>query len=176
MLGFIVLLMLPASATLAPLFVLLSAIKLPGGDSLRLTLIGLMLAYGSGTLPFAIWNLKGYFDTVPKELEEAATIDGASVTQTFFRIIMPLSVPALAVTILFAFMSGWTEFILAWTFLESPHRFTLAMALRSMQGQFATPWSDFSALSIVMSLPIILLFFVLQRYLVGGLTVGGVKG
>jgi arabinogalactan oligomer/maltooligosaccharide transport system permease protein len=176
MLGFIVLLMLPASATLAPLYVLLSAIKLPGGDSLRLTLIGLMLAYGSGTLPFAIWNLKGYFDTVPKELEEAATIDGASVTQTFFRIIMPLSVPALAVTILFAFMSGWTEFILAWTFLESPHRFTLAMALRSMQGQFATPWSDFSALSIVMSLPIIFLFFLLQRYLVGGLTVGGVKG
>ena len=176
MLGFIVLLMLPASATLAPLYVLLSAIKLPGGDSLRLTLMGLMLAYGSGTLPFAIWNLKGYFDTVPKELEEAAIIDGASVTQTFIRIIMPLSVPALAVTILFAFMSGWTEFILAWTFLESPHRFTLAMALRSMQGQFATPWSDFSALSIVMSLPIILLFFLLQRYLVGGLTVGGVKG
>ena len=176
MLGFIVLLMLPASATLAPLYVLLSAIKLPGGDSLRLTLIGLMLAYGSGTLPFAIWNLKGYFDTVPKELEEAAIIDGASVTQTFIRIIMPLSVPALAVTILFAFMSGWTEFILAWTFLESPHRFTLAMALRSMQGQFATPWSDFSALSIVMSIPIILLFFLLQRYLVGGLTVGGVKG
>ena len=135
-----------------------------------------MLAYGSGTLPFAIWNLKGYFDTVPKELEEAAVIDGASITQTFIKIIMPLSVPALAVTVLFAFMSGWTEFILAWTFLENPHRFTLAMALRSMQGQYATPWSDFSALSIVMSIPIILVFFLLQRYLVGGLTVGGVKG
>jgi arabinogalactan oligomer/maltooligosaccharide transport system permease protein len=176
MLGFIVLLMLPASATLAPLFVLLSAIKGPGGESLRETLFGLMLAYGSATLPFAIWNLKGYFDTVPKELEEAARIDGASMTQTFIRIIMPLSVPALAVTVLFAFMAGWTEFILAWTFLENPHRFTLAMALRSMQGQYATPWSDFSALSIVMSVPIILIFFLLQRYLVGGLTVGGVKG
>lgn len=176
MLGFIILLMLPASATLAPLYVLLSAIKMPGGESLRLTLVGLMLAYGSGTLPFAIWNLKGYFDTVPKELEEAGLIDGASMAQIFLRIIMPLSVPALAVTILFAFMSGWTEFILAWTFLEKPARFTLAMALRSMQGQFATPWSDFSALSIVMSIPIILLFFLLQRYLVGGLTVGGVKG
>jgi arabinogalactan oligomer/maltooligosaccharide transport system permease protein len=176
MLGFIVLLMLPASATLAPLYVLLSAIKLPGGESLRLTLAGLMLAYGSATLPFAIWNLKGYFDTVPKELEEASLIDGASMTQTFIKIIMPLAVPALAVTILFAFMAGWTEFILAWTFLETPSRFTLAMALRSMQGQFATPWSDFSALSIVMSVPIILLFFALQRYLVGGLTVGGVKG
>jgi arabinogalactan oligomer/maltooligosaccharide transport system permease protein len=177
MLGFIVLLMLPASATLAPLFVLLSQIRLPGSDeSLRLSLAGLMLAYGSGTLPFAIWNLKGYFDTVPRELEEAALIDGASMTQTFIRIIMPLSVPALAVTVLFSFMSGWTEFILAWTFLENPSRFTLAMALRSMQGQFATPWSDFAAMSILMSIPIVFLFFVLQRYLVSGLTVGGVKG
>jgi arabinogalactan oligomer/maltooligosaccharide transport system permease protein len=177
MLGFIVLLMLPSSATLAPLFVLLSQLKLPGStESLRLTLIGLMLAYGSGTLPFAIWNLKGYFDTVPRELEEAALIDGASMTQTFIRIIMPLSVPALAVTVLFAFMSGWTEFILAWTFLEDPSRFTLAMALRSMQGQFATPWSDFAAMSILMSIPIVILFFLLQRYLVSGLTVGGVKG
>ncbi|MDD3825075.1 MAG: ABC transporter permease subunit [Anaerolineae bacterium] len=175
MLAFIVLLMLPASATLAPLFVLLSQVRI-GDESLRLTLVGLMLAYGSGTLPFAIWNLKGYFDTVPRELEEAARIDGASMAQTFLRIILPLSVPAIAVTVLFAFMQGWTEFILAWTFLENPSRFTLAMALRSMQGQFATPWSDFAAMSILMSIPIVLLFFALQRYLVSGLTVGGVKG
>lgn len=103
-------------------------------------------------------------------------IDGATVTQTFIRVIMPLSVPALAVTILFSFMTGWTEFILAWSFLEDPSRFTLAMALRSMVGQFSTPWSDFSAMSILMSVPIIILFFLLQRYLVSGLTVGGVKG
>jgi arabinogalactan oligomer/maltooligosaccharide transport system permease protein len=175
MLGFIVLLMLPSSATLAPLYVLLSGIKF-GGESLRTSLFGLALAYGSGTLPFAIWNLKGYFDTVPKELEEAAMIDGCSLTQTFFRVMVPLSVPALAVTVLFAFMAGWTEFVLAWTFLEDPSRFTLPMALRSMQGQFATPWSEFAALSIVMTIPILILFFALQRYIVSGLTVGGVKG
>jgi arabinogalactan oligomer/maltooligosaccharide transport system permease protein len=175
MLGFIILLMLPSTATLAPLYVLLSQIRI-GAETLRTTLMGLMIAYAATALPFAIWNLKGYFDTVPKELEEAALIDGASVTQTFLLIILPLSVPALAVTILFSFMTGWTEFILAWTFLEDPSRFTLAMALRSMQGQFATPWSQFSALSILMSIPVVLLFFSLQRYIVSGLTVGGVKG
>ena len=113
---------------------------------------------------------------VPRELEEAARIDGASVAQTFFRIIVPLSVPSLAVTVLFSFMTGWTEFVMAWTFLENPSRFTLAMALRSMQGQFATPWSDFAAMSILMTIPIVIMFFLLQRYLVSGLTVGGVKG
>ena len=175
MLGFIILLMLPATATLAPLYVLLSQVRI-GDESLRTTLIGLMVAYASTALPFAIWNLKGYFDTIPKELEEAALIDGASVTRTFFSVILPLSVPALAVTILFSFMTGWTEFILAWTFLESPTRFTLAMALRSMQGQFATPWSEFAAMSILMTVPILILFFAFQRYIVSGLTVGGVKG
>ncbi len=175
MLGFVVLLMLPTTATLAPLYVLLSQLKF-GDESLRTTLAGLMIAYASGTLPFAIWNLKGYFDTVPKELEEAALIDGASVTQTFLQIIMPLSLPAMAVTVLFSFMTGWTEFVMAWSFLEDTSRFTLAMALRSMQGQFSTPWSQFSAMSILMSLPIVILFFALQRYIVSGLTVGGVKG
>lgn len=175
MLTFIVLIMLPASATLAPLYILLTQIKV-GNEPLRAMLPGLMIAYGSGALPFAIWNLKGYFDTVPRELEEAAIIDGANQFQVFYRIIMPLSTPALAVTILFSFMSGWTEFILAWTFLEDPSRFTLAMALRAMQGQFATPWSEFAALSILMSIPVVAIFFGLQRFIVSGLSMGAVKG
>lgn len=175
MLGFIVLIMLPASATLAPLYVLLTQIKI-GNEPLRASLPGLMIAYGSGALPFAIWNLKGYFDTVPRELEEAAIIDGANQFQVFHRIIMPLSTPALAVTVLFSFMAGWTEFILAWTFLENPSRFTLAMALRAMQGQFATPWSEFAALSILMSIPVVAIFFGLQRFIVSGLSMGAVKG
>lgn len=175
MLGFIVLLMLPSTATLAPLFILLSIIKI-NGEPLRSTLMGLMVAYGSSALPFAVWNLKGYFDTIPKELEEAALIDGCSVTTAFVKVIVPLSVPSLAITVLFSFMTGWTEFVLAWTFLENPSRFTLAMALRSMQGQYSTPWSDFAAMSILMSIPILIIFYSLQRYIVSGLTVGGVKG
>jgi len=175
MLGFIILMMLPSTATLAPLFVLLSLLKV-GGEPLRATLGGLMIAYGSSTLPFTIWNLKGYFDTIPKELEEAALIDGCSPTRAFFKVMLPLSMPALAITVLFSFMTGWTEFVLAWTFLENPSRFTLAMALRSMQGQYSTPWSDFAAMSILMSIPILLIFYLLQKYIVSGLTVGGVKG
>jgi len=175
MLGFLALLMLPATATIAPLYVLLTQIKI-AGEPLRATLLGLAIAYTSASLPFAIWNLKGYFDTVPQELEEAALIDGATITGAFIRVILPLSVPALAVTVLLGFMTGWTEFVMAWLFLESPERFTLAMALRSMQGQFTTPWSTFFALALVMSVPPVLLFFALQRYIVSGLTVGGVKG
>lgn len=181
LLGFVILLMLPATATLATLFVLLSslpAVRLLGGsegETLRQTLLGLSVAYASGTLPFAIWNLKGYFDTIPKDLEEAAMIDGASPTQAFLRVILPLSAPAIAVTVLFAFMAGWTEFALAWTFIEKVDRYTLAMALTSMIGDRTTDWAPFAAMSLVMSLPIVLLFFTMQRYIVGGLTAGGVK-
>jgi len=174
MIGFIALLMLPASATIGALYVLLSQIRI-GQETLRQMLPGLALAYASGTLPFCIWNMKGYFDTVPIELEQAAKIDGCSSTATFFRIILPLSLPALATTVLFSFMSGWTEFAMAWLLLEDPSRFTLAMALRSMQGQFSTPWSDFAAMSILMSIPIMILFFLAQRYIVSGLTAGSVK-
>jgi arabinogalactan oligomer/maltooligosaccharide transport system permease protein len=175
MLAFVALLMLPATATVTPLYVLLGQVKL-AGEPLRSTLLGLAVAYTSGSLPFSIWNLKGYFDTVPIDLEEAALIDGASITQAFLRVIVPLAIPALAVTVLLGFMTGWTEFVLAWLFLDNPDRFTLAMALRSMQGQFTTPWSTFFALSLLMSIPPVLLFFALQRYIVSGLTVGAVKG
>lgn len=175
MLFFIVLLMLPATATIAPLYALLSSIKL-GSTPLVQTLPGLMIAYASSGLPFAIWNLKGYFDTIPRELEEAALIDGCTVTESFFKVIMPLSLPALAITVLFSFMTGWTEFVMAVIFLSDSSRYTLAIALNSMQGQYSTPWSEFAAMSILMSVPIVILFFALQRFLISGMTVGGVKG
>jgi len=175
MMGFIVLLMMPSTGLLAPLFVLLSQIRI-ADEPLRSTLMGLAIAYAAGALPFAVWNLKGYFDTIPRDLEEAALVDGASTIKIFYRIILPLSAPAMAVTTLFSFMTGWTEFILAWVFLDNPQRFTLAMALRSMQGQFTTPWPEFAAMSILMSVPILFLFFALQRWIVSGLTVGSVKG
>jgi arabinogalactan oligomer/maltooligosaccharide transport system permease protein len=172
MLGFVLVLMIPAGATLAPLFVLLNTLRL------RTTLWGLAIAYTSYALPFAIWNMKGFIDSLPYDLEEAAQIDGCTRTQGFVRIIVPLAVPGMAVTALTSFLTGWSEFILAWTFLTDPKTFTLPMVLRGMTGQYAsgTPWSEFAAMSIVMSIPAVALFFVLQKYLVSGLAAGGVKG
>jgi arabinogalactan oligomer/maltooligosaccharide transport system permease protein len=172
MLGFVLVLMVPPGGTLAPLFVLLNTIRL------RTTLWGLAIAFTSTALPFAIWNMKGFIDSLPYDLEEAAQIDGCTRTQGFLRVILPLAVPGMAVTALWGFLTGWSEFILSWTFLSDPARFTLPMVLRGMVGQYAsgTPWSQFSAMAILMSIPPMVIFFFLQRYLVGGLAVGAVKG
>lgn len=177
MIAILAVLMLPAVATIAPLFVTLNKIQI-FGFNLRTSLLGVAIAIVSSQLPFAIWNIKGYLDTIPKELEEAATVDGAGRFQTFLRIILPLATPVLAVTALFAFIAGWTEFILSWIFLNKPENFTLAMALNGMVGQYSssTPWSDFAAFAIMFSIPPIVAYAFLQKYIVGGLTVGGVKG
>ena len=117
------------------------------------------------SLPFAIWNMKGFIDTIPKELEEASYIDGATANQTFFRIMLPLALPGLAVTALLGFMAGWQEFVLSWQFISNPKWFTLSMALYGMQGQYAanTPWSQFAAMSILVSIPILIVFFALAE-------------
>jgi len=172
MLGFVSVLMIPPGGTLAPLFVLLNTV------GLRTTLWGLAIAFTSTALPFAIWNMKGFIDSLPYDLEEAAQIDGCTRTQGVIRVILPLAVPGMAVTALWGFLTGWSEFILSWTFLVDPERFTLPMVLRGMTGEYAagTPWSQFAAMAILMSIPPMLIFFFLQRYLVSGLAVGGVKG
>ena len=177
MIGILAVLMLPAVATIAPLFVSLNKIQI-GTFNLRNSLIGVCIAVISSQLPFAVWNIKGYLDTIPHELEEAAVVDGASRFQTFRHVILPLARPVLAVTALFAFIGGWTEFILSWTFLTKPENFTLAMALNGMVGQYSsnTPWSNFAAFSILFAFPPIVAYAFLQKYIVGGLTVGGVKG
>ncbi len=175
MLGFVLVLMVPSVATVAALFVMLNIVL---GPALRNSLVGVGIAMTAGALPFAIWNMKGFIDTIPKDLEESAWIDGCTANQTFFRIVLPLAVPGLAVTALFGFLSGWSEFALSWQFISNPQWFTLSMALYGMQGQYATntPWSQFAAMSIVVTIPAVLVFFFLQPYLASGLLAGSVKG
>ena len=175
-------LMLPSVATLVPLFVFLNQFRIEFGDlsfNLRASLVGVTLAIISSQLPFAIWNLKGYLDTIPKDLEEAAAVDGASQNQIFTRIVLPLAVPAIAVTGFLGFLGGWTEYLTTYMFIGGdPNNWTLAIALNSMVGEFArtTRWSEFAAFAILFAMPVSIVFFFFQRYLVGGLAVGGVKG
>jgi arabinogalactan oligomer / maltooligosaccharide transport system permease protein len=181
MIAVLTVLMLPSIATLPALFVLLNKIQFDVGGSvfnLRNSLIGVGLAVLSGSLPFAIWNMKGYLDTIPKELEEAALIDGCTPNSAFFRVTLPLSTPVLAVTFFLGFMSTWTEFATSWLFLTNPKDFTLMMALYNMVGQYSdsTPWSHFAAMSIMIALPVTIVYLFVQRYFVGGLAIGGVKG
>jgi arabinogalactan oligomer/maltooligosaccharide transport system permease protein len=179
MLMVLTVLMLPAIGTIAPLFVLLNKVQIGAtpADSLRNSLLGVGFAIISGALPFAIWNLKGYLDTIPRDLEEAGRIDGATHNQVFFKIILPLAVPALAVTGFLGFLTGWTEFALSWQFLTRPSDFTLTMSLYNMTGQYAstTPWSEFAAMSLLIAIPVAVVYLALQKYIIGGLTLGSVK-
>jgi len=175
-------LMLPSVAVIIPLYVFLNQFRIDFAGlsfNLRASLLGVSLAVISAQLPFAIWNLKGYLDTIPRDLEEAAAVDGASQNQIFIRVVLPLSTPAIAVTGFLGFLGGWTEYLTAYMFIGgNVQDWTLSIALNSMVGQFArtTPWSAFAAFAILFALPVSVVFFFFQRYLVGGLAVGGVKG
>ncbi len=180
MLLVLMVLMLPSIGTIAPLFVMLNKVTIGTGSTafnLRNSLWGVGLAIVSGALPFAIWNLKGYLDTIPRDLEEAGRIDGASHNQVFFQIILPLAVPALAVTTFLGFLSGWTEFAMSWQFLTQPKDFTLSMSLWNMTGQYSgqVPWSNFAAMALLVATPVAIVYLALQKYIIGGLTVGSVK-
>jgi arabinogalactan oligomer / maltooligosaccharide transport system permease protein len=167
---FLVTQMFPGVVMAVPLYILLDEIGML--DSM----LGLALVYSTTAVPFCTWNLKGYFDTIPVDLEEAALMDGASRWVTFTRIILPLSRPALVVTGLFSFMTAWNEFILAATFMSDERAYTLPVVLNAYVGEFGTEWGHFAAGAILVSLPVMALFFLLQRFLVEGLTAGSVKG
>jgi len=171
MMSFLVSQMFPGTLLLVPLYIIIvSWLKL--GNSF----IGLVLVYSVTAIPFCVWMLKGYFDTIPLEIEESAIMDGASRQTIFFKIILPLAKPAVAVTALFSFMTGWNEFILAATFLEEETKYTAPVGLKFFVGGFTSQWGYFAAGSIIVSVPVVLLFLFLQKYLVSGLTAGGVKG
>jgi arabinogalactan oligomer/maltooligosaccharide transport system permease protein len=140
-------------------------------------LFGLILIYVSLVLPFNIWNLKAFFDTIPKDIDEAALIDGATYLGAMVNVVLPLSAPGLAVTAFFSFLTGWNEFALANIVLGSESNYTVPLRLYFLsQREFSTNWPHFAALSILSSIPIVIVFIYLQRYLRAGLAIGAVKG
>ena|SRR5699024_5490561 len=168
---FLLLQMFPALMGMVAIYILLNTIGLT--DSL----FGLLLVYLGGQIPFNAWLVKGYLDTIPKELDESAKMDGASHLRVFWSIIMPLAKPILAVVALFNFMAPFMDFLLPGIVLTSPEKYTLALGLFNfINDQFSTNFTRFAAGAILIALPIALVFLFLQRYLIYGLTAGGTKG
>lgn len=162
--------MFPAVASAVPLFMILEFLDLLD------TRTGLVLCYASTSIPFAVFQLRSAFEAIPIDLEEAAMVDGATRFQAFVRVVLPVARPAIAVTFLFAFMTAYNEFILAATLLDDERSFTLPVVLQRFIGEYDARWDLFAAGAIVVSLPVMVLFYQVQRHMVAGLGAGGVKG
>tara|TARA_B100001248_G_C27232071_1_gene385308 strand:- start:232 stop:744 length:513 start_codon:yes stop_codon:yes gene_type:complete len=170
MFSFLLVQMFPGIIILVPYFLVMKSLGLLNSH------LGLILAYCVTALPLCVWMLKGFFDTVPRELEEAALLDGCNQFQVFTKVVLPLSLPAVAVTALFSFLAAWNEFLLALTFNTSNDMYTLPVGLASMISSTGQAWGDFAAASLLVSLPVALLFLFFQKFLIQGLSAGGVKG
>lgn len=139
--------------------------------------LGLIIIYIGTMSVFSLWNTKGYFDTIPTELEESAKIDGANTFQIIMKIVIPLARPSLIVTALMVLIYVWNEYIYATTFMTGEQNYTLAAGLNSLQAtEMQGSWPVFAAASIVVSTPVLIIFFLCQKYMTSGLTAGGVKG
>jgi arabinogalactan oligomer/maltooligosaccharide transport system permease protein len=170
MIGLITTQMFPVTMLLLPMFIML--IKIGAYDSY----IGLIIAYSATALPFVVWQMKGYYDTIPFTLEEAATLDGARQFTIFYRIILPLALPALAITSLFSFMTAWSEYLVAAILIQDQDLFTLPIGLKMFSSNMEVAWSLYAAGAIMVSIPVVILFIILSRWLISGLTLGSVKG
>jgi len=161
--------MFPATMLLLPLYIMIAKLHLVN------TFLGLMVLYTATALPFCLWQMKGFYDTIPHSLEEAARIDGCTRFQAFRRIVLPLASPALVITALFSFMASWSEYIVAAQVLQESRLFTLPLGLKSFQASMSTQWGFYAAASVLVSVPVMVIFIALSRYLVSGLTLGAVK-
>ena len=162
--------MFPPTMLLLPLYIMISKLQLVN------SFLGLIIMYSATALPFCIWLMKGYYDSIPFSLEESAMIDGAGRLFAFRKIILPLASPALVITALFSFMSAWNEYIVAAQVLWYEDMFTLPLGLKSLQGNMTTEWGMYAAGALLISIPVVVLFLVLSKWLVSGLTLGSVKG
>ena len=161
--------MFPATMLLLPMYIMLVQLHLIN------SYLGIVIMYSATALPFCIWQMKGYYDTIPTSLEEAGKIDGCNEFQTFVRIIFPLAAPALVITALFSFMSAWTEYVVAAQILQDTELWTLPLGLKSFESNMGSEWGLYGAASVIVTIPVVVLFLSLSRWLVSGLTLGSVK-
>lgn len=161
--------MFPAVVFLMPLFLLMRWLGLVNTHG------SLILTYLTFGLPLSIWLLKGFFDNIPIQLEQAARIDGATRFQAFLLIVMPLSSPGIIATSIFSFIGAWNEYVYAYTFLSKQDLMTLPVGIQRFFTEFATDWPGLMAATFLMSVPVVVLFLVLQKYFVRALTEGAVK-
>lgn len=162
--------MIPAGMLLLPLFIMIAKLKMIN------TSLGLIIAYAVTSVPLTIWTLKGYYDTIPVDLEEAALIDGASRVTVFTKIILPLSTPALAIAFLFSFMGGWSEYLVARVVLQKNDIYTWPLGIFTFAQEFTVSWGQFAAASVLIAIPVMALFLYSSKWLISGLTLGSVKG
>jgi arabinogalactan oligomer/maltooligosaccharide transport system permease protein len=162
--------MFPATMLLLPMYIMLVKLHLIN------TYLGIVIMYSATALPFCIWQMKGYYDTIPTSLEEAGRIDGCNQMQSFVRIILPLAAPALVITALFSFMASWTEYVVAAQILQDTEMWTLPLGLKSFESNLGSEWGLYGAASMIVTIPVVILFLSLSRWLVSGLTLGSVKG
>ena len=162
--------MFPATMLLLPMYIMLINLGLIN------TYLGVIVIYTATALPFCIWTMKGYYDTIPFSLEEAARIDGCTHFSAFYRVILPLAAPAMVITALFSFMTAWSEYLVAAQILQDTALWTLPVGLKSFEASMSTEWGLYGAGSIVVMVPVVVLFLALSRWLVSGLTLGSVKG
>jgi len=161
--------MFPATMLLLPLYVLIAKLGLVD------TWLGLMVFYTATALPFCVWQMKGFYDTIPASLEEAARIDGCSRAQAFWHVVLPLATPGLVITALFSFMTAWSEYIVAAQVMQDESMFTLPLGIKGFQASLSSQWGLYAAASILVSIPVVAVFLAFSKYLVNGLTVGSVK-
>ncbi|MGH8094213.1 MAG: sugar ABC transporter permease [Chthoniobacterales bacterium] len=168
--GLLVTQMFPATMLLLPLYFIL--IKL----GLINSYLGVIIIYTATALPFCIWQMKAFYDTIPLSLEEAAGIDGCSRWQAFYRVILPLAAPALVITALFSFLTAWNEYVVAAVVLREVGNFTLPLGLKMFQSNMSTQWGLYAAGALLVSIPVVIFFLVLSRFLIPGWRSGAVKG
>jgi multiple sugar transport system permease protein len=163
--------MLPVVLILIPLYTALLRLKMLS------TYVGLIVPYLMFTLPFSIWMLKGYFDTIPRELDEAAKVDGCTKLQAMLRVVLPNVKPGITATAIITFIQAWDEFMISLTIMDKDIMRTLPVGMiQTFVGEFTIKWGQMMAASVVATVPVILLFVFLSRYLIGGLVTGAVKG